>query len=457
MKYNFKIGLLLVNLCTGFITNPFSNTNSIRSITSVYADNSNNDLPEKDIILFVEQNTLLKSGEITNNNELQKKEYHYFYAKEYYEFLLEFNIIKKKNLLLSSGNDYISYAKNREKNYRIFENNLIKINKHNDNNQNCKLSINQFTDEIDFFDSNQEMSDKYQEEKNSISPYFYDVNKDLSDKHKENKHIINQDFYAVSKILKNPIEYLKLYSNLPPKKIWGKKILSDVKNQGRCGSCWAFSTTSSIESLMRINNYTIERLSEQQLVDCSKENNGCNGGLMHQAYDYIIKNKGLLSNEDYEYVAQDQICKIKVDGENSCDCKDSLSVNNTNSTNTCECKNIEKNIDGSDIKNYEFIIPKSKIDIMASLQNSPIAIALDANSFVFRFYKEGVIDIPINKNSNINHAVLLTGYDTDINGTYWIIQNSWGEKWGDNGFAKIRATDGEGVLLSQIYGVYPKY
>ena len=118
---------------------------------------------------------------------------------------------------------------------------------------------------------------------------------------------------------------------------------------------------------------------------------------------------------------------------------------------------IEKNIDGSDIKNYEFIIPKSKIDIMASLQNSPIAIALDANSFVFRFYKDGVIDIPINENSNINHAVLLTGYDTDVNGTYWIIQNSWGEKWGDNGFAKIRATDGEGVLLSQIYGVYPKY
>ena len=52
---------------------------------------------------------------------------------------------------------------------------------------------------------------------------------------------------------------------------------------------------------------------------------------------------------------------------------------------------------------------------------------------------------------------MLTGYDTDVNGTYWIIQNSWGEKWGDNGFAKIRATDGEGVLLSQIYGVYPKY
>ena len=90
MKYFFKIGLLLVNLCTGFITNPFSNTNSIRSSTAVYADNSNNDLSEKVMPLFVESNALLKSGgSEDNNSELQKKD-HYFYAKEYYEYLLMF-------------------------------------------------------------------------------------------------------------------------------------------------------------------------------------------------------------------------------------------------------------------------------------------------------------------------------------------------------------------------------
>ena len=97
------------------------------------------------------------------------------------------------------------------------------------------------------------------------------------------------------------------------------------------------------------------------------------------------------------------------------------------------------------------------LDIMASLQNGPIAIALDASSFIFRFYKKGVIDIPSRMSEQINHAVLLTGYDRDENGTYWIIQNSWGKDWGDDGFVKLRARDGDGVLLSQVYGVYPKY
>ena len=115
------------------------------------------------------------------------------------------------------------------------------------------------------------------------------------------------------------------------------------------------------------------------------------------------------------------------------------------------------NVIGSNITSYEYILPRSMLDIMASLQNGPTAIALDASSFIFRFYKKGVIDIPSRMSEQINHAVLLTGYDRDENGTYWIIQNSWGKDWGDNGFVKLRARDGDGVLLSQVYGVYPKY
>ena len=73
----------------------------------------------------------------------------------------------------------------------------------------------------------------------------------------------------------------------------------------------------------------------------------------------------------------------------------------------------------------------------------------------FRFYKEGVIDVPRNMSRELNHAVLLVGYDYDDNGMYWIIQNSWGKEWGDNGFCKLRARPDEGTLLCQIYGVYP--
>jgi KDEL-tailed cysteine endopeptidase len=436
MKYFLSIGFLLANLCSGFITKPFKTPLLIRSHIAYASPIENNYQIDKfnNFNLKESFENLGSNNDFEKNNQLnyfEKKDF--FYAKEYYDFLIEYEIIKKPGFLLQGNTDYTKYAKEREKNYRIFEKNLLMIEEYNENNENCKLEINHFADEID----------------------FYDTNNELSNRHKKNGNIVNEDFYAVSKILKNPIEYLKMYSSLPPKKIWGNNILPKVKNQGRCGSCWAFSTTSSVESLMRINNHSVERLSEQQLVDCSKKNNGCNGGLMHLAYQYIIENNGLLNNKDYEYVAKDQPCKINKEGSNSCECKDIEKLENV--TESCNCKNEKKNAKGSEIKDYEFIIPKSKIDIMASLQNGPVALALDASPFVFRFYKEGVIDIPSSQSSNINHAVLLTGYDRDVNGTYWIIQNSWGEKWGDNGYAKIRATDDEGVLLSQIYGVYPKY
>ena len=90
---------------------------------------------------------------------------------------------------------------------------------------------------------------------------------------------------------------------------------------------------------------------------------------------------------------------------------------------------------------------------MKSLQNGPVCIAIDANSFIFRFYKSGIIDIAL-KSSEINHAVILTGYDYNENGTYWIIQNSWGKDWGDDGYVKLKAIDGEGILSCQLYGVY---
>ena len=183
---------------------------------------------------------------------------------------------------------------------------------------------------------------------------------------------------------------------------------------------------------MKAHNYTYNRLSEQELVDFSKENDGCAGGLMHLAYDYIIQEQGLVSNEDYPYI---------IGSPN----KDNVSMSSFTKVN------------GSHIKNYEFIIPRSIQDIKESLQHGPIAIALDASSFLFRFYKEGVIDLPRNFSRDINHAVLLTGYEQDENGTHWIIQNSWGESWGEQGFARIRVKNGNGVLLCQLYGVYPQY
>ena len=91
---------------------------------------------------------------------------------------------------------------------------------------------------------------------------------------------------------------------------------------------------------------------------------------------------------------------------------------------------------------------------LSVLQN-PVPIAVDANNIYFRFYKDGVIDVPMNVSKTLNHAVVLIGYDYDEKGEYWIIQNSWGKKWGIDGFCKIRIQPDEGTLLCQSYGVYP--
>lgn len=333
----------------------------------------------------------------------------YKYEKEYYDF---YN--KYKNKLLTKSNDF-NYTKFIDKNhdhYTIFEKNLDTIKQMNlnleKNNENLKLDINQFTDNV-LFDN--------------------DMTNDLM------KHTINKDKIPIDysttllKPFRDPIHYIKnIFKNNKTFNWNNTEHLTPIKNQLNCGSCWAFSTTSSLEAFMKINNYSVHRLSEQELVDCSTENYGCQGGLMHLAFDYIIKNNGLYNYNDYKYNAKDNNCS--------------------------KPNNITKAF-GSNISEYSFIIPKSIFDIKISVEKNPVTIALDANNFYFRFYKQGVIDLPSNFSKQLNHAVLLVGYDYDEKGMYWIIQNSWGETWGDNGFCKIRVNKDEGTLLCQLYGVYP--
>lgn len=343
------------------------------------------------------------------------------YAKEYYNFLVNYDILNDKKIysessLFKSGYDddfYLNIIKERIDNYKIFENNYEKIKKFNKQGESFKLGLNQFADSYDLESNNYLM-------KNEINTL----------------DIIKNDFTGIKQIFEDPLYYIDKYSNINSELIWTKPIVSDVKDQGRCGSCWAFSSTNAIEANMRLNNYTIDRLSEQELVDCSNKNYGCNGGLMHLAFDYVIDNDGLTSNELYNYTAKTGQCSLKC--------------------NNCTNLNITKlKVNGSNINDYKFTIPRSVMDLKASLKRGPVSIALDASPFEFRFYKDGVIDIPSKNTSRINHAVLLTGYSENENGTYWIIQNSWGERWGDNGYAKIKVKSGDGVLLSQLYGVYP--
>tara|TARA_B100000886_G_scaffold329631_1_gene279195 strand:+ start:3478 stop:4626 length:1149 start_codon:yes stop_codon:yes gene_type:complete len=366
-----------------------------------------------------------KCYSLLNNLVIKNNEFNL--AKEYYDFLKEHDKIDSINIIndnlykeeilsystknkfdsqqILKNNKYEEIARNNYNKYKIFKSNFFRINQFNELNNEIKLELNRFSDEVDFDDDE----------------LHVDLMK-ISNTPKKND-IFLKTMNFINKILN--------YRNLPNKLIWDDKIVSNVKNQGSCGSCWAFSSTGVLEANMRLNNYTVTRLSEQELVDCSKENYGCDGGLMHLAFDYCIENKGLTSNELYPYKAIDDNCKC----------------NNSNNSNK-----LLREI-GSNITKYKFTIPNSKYDLMKSLQNGPVCMAIDANSYIFRFYKSGIIDMPL-KSSDINHAVILTGYDSYENGTYWIIQNSWGENWGDNGYIKLKAIDGEGILSCQLYGVY---
>ena len=328
----------------------------------------------------------------------------YEYAKEYFDF---YNTFKSPILQQSQNVNYQDFAKHNEGSYKVFEKNYKKIQEANSylasQNNSLVLDINQYADIIDF-----EGNFTYDLMVNPISP-------DLSPS-------------SYLKLLQTPLPYLEELKGNEQGFHWNHSgFLSEVKNQGSCGSCWAFSTTGALETFMRIHNYSVERLSEQELVDCSLENHGCNGGLMHLAYDYVINKEGLYHESDYPYYAKDQNCT-------------QLNVSKAH---------------GSAIIRYARTIPKSLLDLKVSVKKNPVAIALDANNLFFRFYKKGVIDVPRNMSRELNHAVLLVGYDYDDDGMYWIIQNSWGKEWGDNGFCKLRARPDEGTLLCQIYGVYP--
>ena len=337
------------------------------------------------------------------------------YGKEYFDFYKKFKAPVVKISTNDSAYDdtfYDTFVEKNTQSYSLFKKNLERIQEVNkileNQNSSLVLDLNTYADTIDF-------DDEYTSRDLMINPI--------------QKPELNPFHYF--KIFKDPIPYIdNTINKIKFTRInWNDTgLLSPVKNQGSCGSCWAFSATSALETFMRSRGFPVNRLSEQELVNCSPNDYGCNGGMMHTAFEYIIENQGLYLEEHYPYVA---------------------------TTNNCTKPPFVSKAKGSQLKKYKYTIPNSIVDMKLSLLENPVSIAIDADNIYFRFYKDGIIDLPINVTKTLNHAVLLVGFDQDDEGEYWIIQNSWGEKWGQNGFCKIRIRPNEGVLLSQIYGVYP--
>ncbi|XP_033121009.1 cathepsin L1-like [Anneissia japonica] len=191
-----------------------------------------------------------------------------------------------------------------------------------------------------------------------------------------------------------------------------KGFVTPVKNQKQCGSCWAFSTTGSLEGQHFKKYMKLVSLSEQQLVDCSQAygNNGCEGGLMDNAFRYIKAKGGIESEEGYTYTARDGKCKFE--------------ANLVVATDT-GFTDIES---GSEKK------LKSAVATVG-----PISVAMDASHQSFQLYKNGVYSEPRCSSTRLDHGVLAVGYgeDSESGESYWLIKNSWGTTWGMEGYFKI--------------------
>jgi len=227
--------------------------------------------------------------------------------------------------------------------------------------------------------------------------HFTDVNMFKNNLIKKRDHIIYENTFDEFDV------------EVPDSVNWVEKdVVTKVKDQGQCGSCYAFSATGSMESIYAIKNNHLRNISEQEIVDCSgaEGNQGCFGGFMNQVFQYVIDNNGICSEQEYPYDAnQDQ-------------CND-------------QCQNVVQ------ISSYQNVTQNNETILMNAVAQQPVSVAIQANLPSFQFYSRGIYN-DSQCSGELDHGVLVVGYGEDDNNvSYWLIKNSWGPNWGDNGYIRM--------------------
>ncbi|KAK9885468.1 hypothetical protein WA026_010962 [Henosepilachna vigintioctopunctata] len=245
-----------------------------------------------------------------------------------------------------------------------------------------------------------------------LSTYQKGINQFADWTNEEFNQYVNKGLKGVPKPIAKPFKAIE-GEEIPDSIDWREKgAVNAVKNQGSCGCCWAFSAAAAIEGALAISSGKLQSLSEQNLNDCShpEGNNGCHGGWMHQAFEYVQKN-GIESEADYPYLAKDEKCKA-----------DSSKV-------------VTK------VSDYVQIESGNEEQLKNAIARQPVSIAIVANNNL-RAYHSGVFSDPFCIFENLNHGVVAVGYGTENGQDYYLVRNSWGEEFGDKGYFKLARNKG---------------
>ncbi|CAJ2658869.1 unnamed protein product [Trifolium pratense] len=207
--------------------------------------------------------------------------------------------------------------------------------------------------------------------------------------------------------------HFNLSDDVPTKFDWRDEgAVTDVKNQQRCGCCWAFSAVAAIEGIVKIKTDSLTSLSEQQLVDCDEQNQGCNGGFMDDTFKYIIQNQGIASEAEYPYQGNDQTCQFN-----------------------------DQMTPAAQITSFVDVPANDEQQLLHAVAQQPISVGIAVGT-EFQLYQKGVYSGTCGR--DLNHAVTAVGYGVSEDGTkYWLIKNSWGKNWGEEGYIRMLRESGE--------------
>ena len=207
-----------------------------------------------------------------------------------------------------------------------------------------------------------------------------------------------------------------------------KGAVTEIKNQGSCGSCWSFSTTGAMEGAHFIATGELLSLSEQQFVSCAHNGNmGCMGGIMDKAFEWAETN-AIETESDYPYkgwLGQIAGCKTN------------------------------ESLGKVTVQSFVDVTPKSSEALKAQIAKGPVSVAIQANQRVFQRYKGGIIRATDGCGTNLDHGVLAVGYGVDNGVEYYKVKNSWGTTYGEDGYVRLEIVEGDGVCGIQMQPAQP--